>query len=206
MDVEFDKFLDNLTNCPIIDGDNYTVIVTDNQLDAPGPVILFVVGDVAGLTGYSAIELLGKTPRILQGAETNPATLKSLREACERGDYFEGSMINYRKDGTPFVMGLVISPIIVNSNIQYYLAVQSDVTGKEVDSIMPVLNARLDRINKAFDSFGFKLSCSLSQIGKLLNALANCSNSDDHDHKAPEFTNKPELTNKSEINRNICDG
>ncbi|SDN60948.1 EAL domain-containing protein [Vreelandella arcis] len=78
------------------------VIVTTAELDLPGPRILYANPAFCEMTGYEAGELLGKTPRILQGPDTDPRVLQALRASLIREEPFIGSTINYRKDGTPY--------------------------------------------------------------------------------------------------------
>merc|ERR1712216_763396 len=56
------------------------------------------------LTGYSQEDILGKSPKLLQGAATDQKTIDRLREALKTGGEYEGRAINYKKDGTPFIM------------------------------------------------------------------------------------------------------
>ncbi len=63
------------------------------------------------LTGYTAEDMQGQSCRILQGPGTDPAVAEKLRAALHDGGYFDGEILNYRKDGTPFWNALLISPI-----------------------------------------------------------------------------------------------
>ena len=56
------------------------------------------------LTGHDPSEVIGKTPRILQGAGTDKKVINRLASALKTGKKFEGKAINYKKDGTPFIM------------------------------------------------------------------------------------------------------
>ena len=51
------------------------VMITDARLDRPGPCIVYVNPAWERLTGYSAAEAVGATPRLLQGP---PVSLKPL--------------------------------------------------------------------------------------------------------------------------------
>jgi len=78
------------------------MMLTDAALDPPGPHIRHVNAAFERLTGYTRAELVGSTPRILQGPDTERAVLDRLRSRVAAGELFEGSTINYRKDGSPF--------------------------------------------------------------------------------------------------------
>ncbi|MGM0476287.1 MAG: PAS domain-containing protein, partial [Pseudomonadota bacterium] len=105
------------------------VLITTAGLDAPGPAIVYVNDAFCRTTGYSRAELLGATPRILQGPRTERAVLDRLRTNLEAGDPFEGSTINYRKDGTPYVVRWSISPLRdANGEIEYFVSVQRDIS------------------------------------------------------------------------------
>jgi len=108
------------------------VLVTTGELDPPGPEIVYVNPALCAQTGYTADELLGQTPRILQGPQTDPAVLRRLRETIANGGFFEGQTVNYRKDGTPYLVHWNISPVFGDrEQITHYVSVQSDITERE---------------------------------------------------------------------------
>lgn len=108
------------------------VLITDAELELPGPSIVYANPAFSKMTGYSLDELIGKTPRILQGPETDFAVIQRLRSDLENGRQFEGMSKNYRKDGSTFVMEWTISPVLDDDNqVTHYVAVQRDVSKRE---------------------------------------------------------------------------
>ena len=63
------------------------------------------------ITGYCEDEMLGQTCRILQGADTDQATVAAIRTALDTGADFAGEILNYRKDGVAFWNELTISRV-----------------------------------------------------------------------------------------------
>ncbi len=105
------------------------VIVTEAQLDSPGPRIVYANSAFARQTGYAVDELIGQTPRILQGPDTDPMLLEELRRRLARGLAFEGRTVNYRKGGQPYNVEWNISPVRnQRGEICYFISVQHDVT------------------------------------------------------------------------------
>jgi diguanylate cyclase (GGDEF)-like protein/PAS domain S-box-containing protein len=105
------------------------VIVTDATVDAPGPRIVYVNRAFEEMTGYSFGEVLNRSPRLLQGPETERAVLDRLRAALEEARPFHGHTINYKKDGTPFMLEWNVEPIRGPSGrLEYFVSVQRDVT------------------------------------------------------------------------------
>lgn len=101
------------------------VILTSADLALPGPRILYANPAFCQMTGYSVDELVGQTPRILQGAETDPSVLKALRESLKRKETFVGSTINYRKDGSPYQVEWNITHVLDETkNTEYYVSIQ----------------------------------------------------------------------------------
>ncbi|HCF30687.1 MAG TPA: hybrid sensor histidine kinase/response regulator [Cyanobacteria bacterium UBA11049] len=109
-----------------------SIIITTAKLDPPHPKIVFVNPAFSQMTGYTAEEVLGKTPRLLQGAKTSRALLDDLRQHLSEGKPFHGEAINYCKDGTEFYIEWNITPIRnVNQTITHFVAIQRDVTARK---------------------------------------------------------------------------
>jgi PAS domain S-box-containing protein len=95
----------------------------------PGYPIVYVNEAFSELTGYSAEEVIGKTPAILQGPKTDRAVLDQLSQDLSKGKLFHGEAINYKKDGSEFLMEWKIAPIRnLKEEISHYIAIQRDVT------------------------------------------------------------------------------
>ena len=106
-----------------------SVVITTADLAQPGPEIVYANPAFQAMTGYSLDELLGKSPRLLQGPATNRATLKRLKEALEAGEPFSARTVNYRKDGNPYDVEWSISPVRGESGtITHFVSVQRDIT------------------------------------------------------------------------------
>jgi PAS domain-containing protein len=61
-----------------------SVIITEaNSIDDPGPKIVYVNDAFSDKTGYTAEEIIGQSPRILQGEKTDKETLKRIRKALD---------------------------------------------------------------------------------------------------------------------------
>lgn len=73
------------------------VIVTD-----PAQIIRFASANMTAMNGYTPDEVLGKQPKMFQGKDTDPQTRHQIREAIVRRIPFNGTILNYRKNGTPY--------------------------------------------------------------------------------------------------------
>ncbi len=106
-----------------------SILITDAQLDAPGPHIVYVNDAFTRMTGWQAEEVIGKNPRFLQGPKTTRKTMDRLRLNLENGERFTGEDINYRKDGSEFYIDWYIEPMRnVHGEITHFVAVQRDVS------------------------------------------------------------------------------
>ncbi len=95
----------------------------------PGYPVIYVNDAFAEITGYSLEEIVGQSPAILQGPKTDRAVLNRLNQALSEGKLFHGEAINYRKDGSEFVMEWKIVPIKNEDEVtSHYLALQRNVT------------------------------------------------------------------------------
>jgi PAS domain S-box-containing protein len=112
---------------------NDAVIITEAEpIDAPGPRILYVNEAFTHITGYSPDEVLGKTPRILQGAKTDQAKLQKVRAALARWEPVTVEVINYRKDGSEFWNEFSLVPVADSKGwYTHWIAVQRDTTERK---------------------------------------------------------------------------
>ncbi|MFN3618841.1 PAS domain-containing protein [Sphingorhabdus sp.] len=106
------------------------MVVTDARL--PDNPIILANRAFIDLTGYSSDEIIGQNCRFLQGENTLRADVAKIHDALCRGDdCIEIELLNYRKDGTPFVNSLIISAIRGDDGeLLYHFASQEDVTLK----------------------------------------------------------------------------
>ena len=96
---------------------------------SPGYPILYVNPAFCQMTGYGPQEILMKSPVILQGPKTDAAVLERLSRDIEAGRVFHGRAVNYRKDGSEFMMEWKIAPIRnEKEEITHYLAIQREVS------------------------------------------------------------------------------
>jgi PAS domain S-box-containing protein len=112
---------------------NDAVVITEAEpVDEPGPRIIYVNEAFTRITGYSPEEVIGKTPRILQGAKTDRSELYKIRQALARWEPITVEVINYRKDGSEFWNEFSIVPVAdKNGWYTHWIAVQRDTTGRK---------------------------------------------------------------------------
>jgi PAS domain S-box-containing protein len=78
--------------------------------DEPGKII-YVNEAFEDLTGYRAEEVVGETPGVLQGPNTEQDVLSRLDRKLSAGEVFHGRATNYRKDGSEFTMEWKVIPV-----------------------------------------------------------------------------------------------
>jgi len=107
------------------------LVITDpNQPDNP---MIYVNPGFERLTGYASDEMLGRNCRLLQGKETDRATIARLHEAVRSGKAGSFEMLNYRKDGTPFWNEFSLSPVRDEAGkLTHFVGVQADVTARRL--------------------------------------------------------------------------
>ncbi|KAL0358028.1 UNVERIFIED_CONTAM: protein TWIN LOV 1 [Sesamum calycinum] len=76
-----------------------------------GHPIVFASKGFLKMVGYSKDEVIGRNGRIFQGPETDRRSVMEIREAIREEKAIEISLMNYRKDGTPFWMLFQMCPV-----------------------------------------------------------------------------------------------
>lgn len=84
------------------------------------------------LTGYTATEARGRTPRILQSGSHDDAYYKDLWETVLAGEVWEGEITDRRKSGEVYHAEQTIAPVTdENDELDRFVAVQRDITERK---------------------------------------------------------------------------
>lgn len=82
--------------------------------------------------GYSLVEMIGKTPRMLQGPETDLSTLKRIREGIDAAQSVTEEILNYTKDGQKVWLKININPVFDDTKkLIRLIAVETDLTDQK---------------------------------------------------------------------------
>jgi len=73
------------------------ILITNADIEPWNPLIVYVNPTFCNMSGYKKEELLGKTPKIFQGALSDKAVLSRLKDGLLKNGVFEASTVNYKK-------------------------------------------------------------------------------------------------------------
>ncbi|EFJ49744.1 hypothetical protein VOLCADRAFT_59125, partial [Volvox carteri f. nagariensis] len=104
--------------------------ITITDASAPDHPIVYTNKAFLSMTGYSREEVVGRNCRFLQGRDTSPAAVRTIREALARHQPVTVQLLNYTRDGTAFWNELRLEPVVApySGKLLAYIGVQHDVT------------------------------------------------------------------------------
>jgi len=122
----------------VITNTNDAVVISEaKSFDETGPRIIYVNEAYTKLTGYSNSEIIGKTPRILQGAKTDKKELARLKQHLENAEPCEMTLINYKKNGEEYWVNFTVNPVANKyGKVTHWVSLQRDVTDKKQQEII----------------------------------------------------------------------
>jgi len=108
------------------------VMITEAEpVSPPGPRIVYVNPAFTKVTGYSAEEVIGRAPRLLQGEGTSEESRAHVRAALKAWQPVREEILNYRKDGTPIWLDMNIAPLADPSGwYTHWVSVERDTTAQ----------------------------------------------------------------------------
>ncbi len=105
-----------------------SVMITDKD-----GIIEYVNPSFTRITGYEAEEVLGKSPRVLKSGNQTDSYYKKMWQTITRGEVWQKSIIDRRKDGTMYPAVMTISPIMdKNHDITHFVGSQIDMSVHEM--------------------------------------------------------------------------
>jgi diguanylate cyclase (GGDEF)-like protein/PAS domain S-box-containing protein len=124
----------------VVTSANDAVVITEaTPIDGSGPRIQYVNPAFTRLTGYRPEEVIGKTPRILQGPLTNKEVLARIKGALLDFRSIEIELLNYRKDGTTYWVGISISPVASEvESSKHWIAILRNISERKANEEMMV--------------------------------------------------------------------
>jgi PAS domain S-box-containing protein len=144
--------------------------MTDPSL--PDNPIVYASDEFYRTTQYGREYVIGRNCRFLQGPNTSRATVRRLSNALSTGTEICEIILNYRRDGSPFINLLMMAPLYDNqARVRYFIGCQIDVThliegGRGLDSFQRLLDQ--DRADGRFGDSSKSPKKALRDLGYLL--------------------------------------
>ncbi|KAF2207239.1 hypothetical protein CERZMDRAFT_28687, partial [Cercospora zeae-maydis SCOH1-5] len=120
------------------------VFVLSDPSQAGNPIVL-ASEEFALTTQYGLKYAIGRNSSFLQGPCTSKYSVRRMAIACAEGKDHVELLVNYRRDGSPFLNLVMIAPLFDNQgNVRYWLGAQVDVSGLLRDGDYPESVPKLD--------------------------------------------------------------
>src|SRR5947209_7409832 len=101
----------------------------DNPLEVVNPAF-------CSLSGYTEAEIVGRNCRFLAGVATDEAATEQIRAAIRNRQPVLTDILNYRRDGTAFRNGVMITPIYgPDAELVWFLGSQVELGSAPVQAL-----------------------------------------------------------------------
>lgn len=127
-----------------IDSSSEAVIITDRE-----GTIVYGNPAVETMTGYRAVEALGRNISFLGREGKNDDFDKELWETIKAGNSWTGEFLNRRKDGSTYYQRAIISPVLDDKGaISHFVSIASDVTREKKLEEQVIQTAKMDSLGR----------------------------------------------------------
>ncbi|MDN3670323.1 PAS domain-containing protein [Echinicola jeungdonensis] len=99
------------------------LVLTDRQ-----ETILWASPGFEKMTDYHVFEAIGKNPSFLQGKDSSYKAKTQIRKKINEGKPFSSQLINYKKNGEPYLCEITIIPLEdPKGKITHFLALENEI-------------------------------------------------------------------------------
>nr|AML76627.1 putative LOV domain-containing protein [Ochna serrulata] len=167
---------------------NFTI--TDPTIS--GHPIVFASKGFLKLSGYSWQEVIGQNGRVFQGPSTCRRAVMEIREALREERALQVTILNYKKDGTPFWMLFHMCPVFgfEDGGVAHFVAVQVPIEGRKVSGGGGVVDIVFGSCRKEVCSeIGPVLALDSGSVSRGLEIEESCEASDVEKQRAATAIN-----------------
>lgn len=154
------------------------VIITENDTsETPIPKIIFANQAFSEMSGYKASEVIGKSPLIFKGKNSDESEFKKLVNAIKSEEETHVETISYRKNNEEYWVSFSMIPITnKEGQVSHWISIQRDITlQKKQEKEREQLIRELTQNNKDLKQFSYitshNLRAPLSNLTGLLNLI-----------------------------------
>jgi len=104
-----------------------SILITDRD-----GVIQWVNAAFERLSGYSAAEAMGQTPRLVKSDRQPPGFFKAMWETIRTGRVWQGELVNKRKNGSLYYEEMTVTPVRgASGEIAHFIAIKQDISARK---------------------------------------------------------------------------
>ena len=127
--------------------------------------LAYVNPSFTATTGYSAEEAIGRNCRFLQGPDTSRDAVQALRRSIETEQPVSVELLNYRKNGTPFLNSLRMAPVHdTDGRLISFIGIQADVTAERQRAKTDLHRQRVEALGQLAGGMAHQLNNLLQPI------------------------------------------
>lgn len=153
----------------VITNTNDAILITKaSPVSSPdGPEIIYANEAFTELTGYAPDDVIGNTPRLLQGPNTESEELQKLRTAIKNQESTIVELINYKKNGEEFWVNISFNPVFnKNGKCTHFIAIERNITARKYREQLKTLQSDISRIFNEQESVNESIEVVLQIIAE----------------------------------------
>jgi PAS domain S-box-containing protein len=96
----------------IWDASPFSIVVTDYAAEPLERKIIYVNPAFTNLTGFTAVDVIGKSVTLMDGPRTDPNRSAECEATLKNSKTYDATFFHYRKDGSEYLSRATVAPLI----------------------------------------------------------------------------------------------